>query len=147
MKSGIGSFIKRSAAAALALAAVFCWVFTAGAEEEIDWGEDADVEIPMPVYMQWAADTEWHTPAESSTVKCGHEDCYWNYPMGMLDEAAVWKLLTAPVTVLDGSERAQCAVRARPEEDCEERCRAVFETVARGFSLLAERYPEHVRME
>ena len=42
---------------------------------------------------------------------------------------------------------AEITVRAAPEEDCEERCRAVFETVARGFSLLAEGYPEHVRME
>ena len=42
---------------------------------------------------------------------------------------------------------AEITVRAAPEEDCEERCRAVFETVARGFSLLAEKHPEYIRME
>ena len=122
MKSGIRSFFRRTAAAALALAAAFCLAFSTAedTEEEIDWGEDVDVEIEMPAYLKWAVDTEWHTPSENSPVHCEHENCYWNYPMGQLDEDGVWKLLTAPVTVLDGNERHQCAVRARPDGACEE---------------------------
>ena len=42
---------------------------------------------------------------------------------------------------------AEITVRAAPDDDCEERCRAVFETVACGFSLLAEKYPEYMRFE
>ena len=37
-----------------------------------------------------------------------------------MDEAEIWEVLTQPVTVLDGNQRQQHKVRARPEEDCED---------------------------
>ena len=82
----------------------------AGAEEEVDLGdlldlseldEEDTVEILPPDATLLARDKQWHTPAEGSLVKCDHEVCYWTTPMGYTDEAAVWKVLTQPVTVLD----------------------------------------------
>jgi hypothetical protein len=35
-----------------------------------------------------------------------------------MDEASVWEVLTAPVTVLAGNQRQQCRVRKEPAEDC-----------------------------
>ena len=47
----------------------------------------------------------------------------WTVPMDIMDEAAVWEALTAPVTVVDdGRDRAQVrqlVVRKNPEEDSE----------------------------
>ena len=48
---------------------------------------------------------------------------YWTLPMDITDEAAVWAVLTAPVTVLDtgkkNAERTQVIVRKEPSEDAD----------------------------
>ena len=43
------------------------------------------------------------TPAYRSeeTPPEGHEHCYWCTPMSLEDEDALWKMLTAPITVAD----------------------------------------------
>ena len=69
-------------------------------------------------FMGWAEDIEFHRANENSPVKCDHPLCFWNMRMGWMDEAEIWEVLTQPVTVLDGNERQQHKVRARPEEDC-----------------------------
>ena len=33
-----------------------------------------------------------------------------------------------------------------PDEEREDRCRYLFDTIARGFELMAEKYPEHIKM-
>lgn len=58
------------------------------------------------------------TPDDMSGVTCEHDICYWKLPMGSLDEAAVWEVLTQPITVLDGNERLQCKVRRLPDAKC-----------------------------
>ena len=68
-----------------------------------------------------AADVIYHTPNEYSPVKCNHEHCFWNLEMGRLtDEAAIWEVLTQPVTVIDGKQREQVRILARPEENCKD---------------------------
>lgn len=68
----------------------------------------------------WAQDIEFHSANENSPVQCDHPLCFWNMKMGLLDDDAVWEVLTQPVTVLDGNQRHQHKVQARPEEDCKE---------------------------
>ena len=119
----------RPAGRALALLAGF--VLLAGAafaEEEVDLKDLLDlseveedleeVEFLPPDATLLAHDKLWHTPAEGSLVKCDHEVCYWTTPMGYTDEAAVWKVLTQPVTVLDANQRHQVKVRKEPDKDC-----------------------------
>ena len=75
-----------------------------------------DVTIVSPSKM---ADVTYFTPAEMTGVTCPHgEGCYWCLTMGKLDEEAIWKVLTSPMTVLDGDERHQVKVRKEPSKTC-----------------------------
>ncbi len=67
-----------------------------------------------------AMDVEWHTPNERSALLCEHEECFWQMNMGDLDEEAVWRILTQPVTVLKGKQRQQIRVKSEPRDSCEE---------------------------
>ena len=87
-----------------------------GAEEE----EIEEISIERPVQDMLATDVTYHTPNENSPVKCDHAVCYWNRPMGLMQEDSVWEMLTAPITVLTGNQRQQCKVRKEPAEDCTE---------------------------
>ena len=46
---------------------------------------------------------------------------YWTVPMDIRDEEAVWKALTAPMTVIDNgkTEKAQIVIRASPSQESE----------------------------
>ena len=117
----------KPAGRALALLAGFVLLLGGSAAEEeldlkdlLDLTEVEEVEFLPPDATQLARDREWHTPAEGSPVQCSHEVCYWTTPMGYTDEAAVWKVLTAPVTVLDANQRHQVKVRKTPDRDCTE---------------------------
>ena len=68
---------------------------------------------PLP-----ARDMIYRTPNEDSEVLCGHDFCFWQLTEGEMDEDLVWQVLTQPLTVLEGKQRDQIRVRARPEEDC-----------------------------
>lgn len=59
------------------------------------------------------------TPALRSAYHPGHTACYWCTPMDITDEAAVWAMLTAPVTVVDIGQKEQLIVRAAPSNDSE----------------------------
>lgn len=63
---------------------------------------------PQPALMH---DVDYHTPSD---VDCEHDVCYWKLNMGEMDAAAIWQVLTAPVTVLKGNERQQAKVYAEP---------------------------------
>ena len=75
-------------------------------------GAQAD---PLP-----ARDLIYRTPNEESEVLCEHDFCFWQLNEGEMDEDLVWQVLTQPLTVLQGKQREQIRVRARPEEKCEE---------------------------
>ena len=49
--------------------------------------------------------------------RCGKENCFWETEMNVRDEAAMWAMLTAPMTVVDGNFRAQAEVYAEPSEE------------------------------
>lgn len=61
------------------------------------------------------------TPSAMSTypVEQKHENCYWCTPMDIHDEAAVWGMLTAPVTVLEGEQKQQIIIRKEPSDKSE----------------------------
>ena len=46
---------------------------------------------------------------------CGKENCYWETPMDYTDTEAVWAMLTAPITVIDGNFRTQVHLMAEPD--------------------------------
>ena len=110
------------------LSLLLCIVFlfsSAPAEEEIDLSSEDREEIEEwedlpdgPGDTLLATDVFYHTPNEHSTVKCDHDVCFWKIEMGHMDEEAIWKVLTQPVTVLQGKQREQIRVLARPEADC-----------------------------
>ena len=109
------------------LAGFLLLFFTAAgaAEEDIDLSELLDVDLeeietvtilPRGESLR-ATDLRWVTPSDGSPVQCDHDNCYWNLNCGTWDEEAVWKVLTAPVTVLDYGERKQYKVRKEPSAD------------------------------
>ena len=81
------------------------------------------------------------TPGEG---KCGKPGCYWETPMDIRDEAAVWAMLTAPITVVDGEQTEQAVLYAEPSEDAEAvadvTCYSqgvhVLDTLSDGWSLV-----------
>ena len=67
------------------------------------------------------------TPALRSEEHPEHTDCYWCTPMDLDDHEAVWKMLTAPITVVQAKEGAdpsedqmrQTVLYAEPDEKSE----------------------------
>ena len=84
-------------------------------EEADDIVTEEALDLALP-----ATDTHFFSPDDVSGVTCDHDICYWKLNMGELDEAAVWEVLTQPVTVLSGSERNQYKVRKEPSKSCKE---------------------------
>lgn len=87
----------------------------------IDKTGDSSSPETFTVTMDWpslATDIEYHTPAEDSPIPCDHEPCYWNLNMGEMDEAAIWEILTQPVTVVKGKQRERVKLRAEPSDKC-----------------------------
>ncbi|MCQ2454333.1 MAG: L,D-transpeptidase, partial [Clostridia bacterium] len=55
------------------------------------------------------------TPAYESAVQVHHDACYWCTPMDIHDEAAVWAMLVAPITVVDVGQKEQVVLFAEPD--------------------------------
>ncbi|MBO7662707.1 MAG: L,D-transpeptidase, partial [Clostridia bacterium] len=79
-----------------------------------------EIDLPEPGETLLATDVEYFTPNEINGHSCGHADCFWNLKMGCMDEEAVWRVLTQPVTVLKGAQREQIRVRKEPSAACEQ---------------------------
>jgi len=61
-----------------------------------------------------------YTPAETSPYNGQDMSLnYWTMPMDITDEQTVWKVLTAPITVIDNGkgEKAQIILRSEPDEN------------------------------
>ena len=60
------------------------------------------------------------TPAlRSEQIREDHENCYWCTPMSLDDEAAIWGMLTAPITVVDIDMNKQTVLYAEPDTSSE----------------------------
>ena len=76
---------------------------------------------PLPDYLREKGETGF-TPAHTSPRR-GEDPTlnYWTLPMDITDEEAVWKALTAPITVLDNgkknAEKLQVIIRSGPSEE------------------------------
>ena len=76
---------------------------------------------PLPDYLREKGETGF-TPAHTSP-RWGEDQTlnYWTLPMDITDEEAVWKVLTAPITVLDNgkknAEKLQVIIRSQPSEE------------------------------
>lgn len=47
----------------------------------------------------------------------GRPDSFWETPMDISDTDAVWRMLTAPITVVEGHQKQQTVLRAEPRDD------------------------------
>ena len=69
------------------------------------------------------AQAEEAAPAPADPVNtpgretCGKPNCYWETEMDFRNEEAMWAMLTAPMTVVDGNFRAQAEVYQEPSEE------------------------------
>ena len=66
-------------------------------------GDPASVEEPAQPAAAEGADI---APNLRSAYRPQHENCYWVTPMDITDEAAVWAMLTAPMTVVNLDQRS-----------------------------------------
>ena len=73
-------------------------------------------ELTVPADMSVPAEeaVTVYTPGRES---CGKPGCFWETPMDYTDAQAVWAMLTAPMTVVDGNFRTREYLRAEPRED------------------------------
>ena len=77
-------------------------------------------ETPIPAPTQAPA-VQVYTPSlRSHYSHVRHENCYWCTPMDITDEAAVWAMLTAPITVVDADQKAQAVLYAQPDTSSEQ---------------------------
>ena len=75
---------------------------------------------PLPDYLREKSETGF-TPLHMSTRRGEDQTLnYWTVPMDITDEEAVWKALTAPITVVDNgrknAEKTQVIIRSQPSE-------------------------------
>ncbi len=117
--------------------------------------EDMTVEMDLAILPGEGAATEAQaervsipmTPAYKSqhTPSPAHEACYWCTPMDIHDEAAIWAMLMAPITVVKGDgPKKQVILREEPSDDakgvgvvtCLSQSVHVLETRDDGWSLI-----------
>ena len=105
----------------------------------------------LPEETETPAETDGETvftPSYGSPYQTEESLNYWNMPMDITDEAAVWEVLMQPMTILyssdDKAERTQVVLRAEPSEDSEgvgvvtrmNQGVHVIETLDNGWSLI-----------
>ncbi len=90
-----------------------------GLDDQIQIGHDDAEQAPpeaeaSPVPAQ-TLDVVF-TPSYGSAYPITEKDAgtYWGTPMDITDEAAIWEMLTAPITVYDYSHRGQRKIYAEP---------------------------------
>ncbi|MBQ8312673.1 MAG: L,D-transpeptidase family protein [Clostridia bacterium] len=117
--------------------------------EEIIFDADGNIveDEPEDTEEVMAEDTVF-TPTLGSPYQPDEPLNYWNMPMDITDEAAVWEVLMQPMTILysnvDRAERTQTVLRAEPSEDSEavgvvtrmNQGVHVLETLDNGWSLI-----------
>ena len=77
------------------------------------------------------------TPALRSQYTANHQNCYWCTPMDVTDEAAVWGMLTSPMTVVNLKQKEQALLYAEPSAQSE--AIAVVTGASQAVHVLEER--------
>ena len=111
-------------------------------------GDGNIVEDEPEATEEVTAENTVFTPALGSPYQPDEPLNYWNMPMDITDEAAVWEVLMQPMTILysnvDRAERTQTVLRAEPSDDSEavgvvtrmNQGVHVLETLDNGWSLI-----------
>lgn len=111
-------------------------------------GDGNIVEDEPEATEEVTAENTVFTPALGSPYQPDESLNYWNMPMDITDEAAVWEVLMQPMTILysnvDRAERTQTVLRAEPSDDSEavgvvtrmNQGVHVLETLDNGWSLI-----------
>ncbi len=107
-------YTKRIFSVLLVLVLLPLFTFSEEEPDSVVW-EEEDLSAPDTLL---ATDVFYHTPNEHSAVMCDHDVCFWRLDMGRMDEAQIWKVLTQPVTVIDGKQREQVRIPAEPDDLC-----------------------------
>ncbi len=68
------------------------------------------------LFVTITASAEAYTPGHEH---CGKTDCFWETPMDVTNESALWAMLTAPMTVVSGDPRTQADIYAEPDQASE----------------------------
>ncbi len=71
------------------------------------------------------------------TVTTGTPGSYWETPMDITDEAAVWAMLTAPITVVKGDQKKQTYLYKEPDKNSERVADITFDS--QGLHVLETR--------
>ena len=56
------------------------------------------------------------TMVPSAVTTAAEEKSYWTYPIGELDEAALWEIMMQPMTVIDGNQTLVYRLRKTPDD-------------------------------
>lgn len=102
------------------------------------------VEAAPPVEAAAPAIVISAEPPVPGTRLTGQPTSYWETPMDITDEAAIWAMLTAPITVVKGHQKEQTVLRREPNADSEAVADItydsqgvhVLETLDNGWSLV-----------
>ena len=114
-------------------------------EEVILTADGEEIVLINGVAQESDGVTHDFTPSYSSPYENTDEKLtYWNLPMDITNEAAIWEVLMSPMTVVDGNERDQVSLYAEPNTDsevvglvtCETQGVRVIETREDGWSLI-----------
>ena len=105
-----------------------------GAEAEEDAVEEAAEEIAAV-----PAEEIVYTPSYGTAYALTEADAgtYWGTPMDITDEEAIWRMLSAPITVIDSTYKGQKKVYAEPDE--KSRAVAVVTGTSQGVRVIEER--------
>ena len=71
------------------------------------------------------------------TVTTGSPASYWETPMDITDGAAVWAMLTAPITVVKGDQKKQTFLYKEPDKNSERVADITFDS--QGLHVLETR--------
>ena len=85
-----------------------------------------------------------NSPADFSSHTCSHESCFFTLPMGVMDEAAIWKAMMQPMTVVKGEQRQVVKVYSEPDKNsqvvgevtCDSQGLHVIESLDSGWTLV-----------
>ena len=110
--------------------------------------DDDNVEIPVTPAPDAGTGNAFIPSRGSDYAPRPGESGYWTLPMDITDEAAVWEMLTAPITVVDigkkSGEKIQTYLYREPDDSslkvgvvtCESQGVRVLETLDNGWSLV-----------